>query len=159
MLDVIKNGTTLTGYDGKPLFADDHSGGDNLLGGTGTTVANLQADISAVFAAMREFQDDRGRVMNIVPDLVVVPAELEFPMRQALKAGQIDGTDNVYAGLCDVMVAPELTDADDWYAFATNRAMTALSPGAKNRSSADTAELHNFIPGNAYGTPDARGGI
>jgi phage major head subunit gpT-like protein len=126
VLDVIKNGTTLTGYDGKALFADDHSGGDNLLGGTGTTVANLQADISAVFAAMREFQDDRGRVMNIVPDLVVVPAELEFPMRQALKAGQIDGTDNVYAGLCDVMVAPELTDADDWYAFATNRAMKAL---------------------------------
>jgi phage major head subunit gpT-like protein len=75
---------------------------------------------------MREFTDDRGRVMNIVPDLVVVPAELEFPMKTAVKAATISGTDNVYKGITDVMVAPELTDATDWYAFCTKRSMKAI---------------------------------
>ncbi len=127
VLDVIKNGTTLTGYDGKALFANDHSGGDNLLGGTGTSVAQIQADLGSVFGAMREFTDDRSRVMNITPDLVVVPAELEFPMRTALKAALTGGGDtNIYQGICDIMVAPELTDANDWYAFNTRSAMKAI---------------------------------
>ena len=126
VIDVIKNGASLTGYDGKALFANDHAGGDNLLAGAGTTAANLQTDLTQVFGVMREFTDDRGRVMNILPDLVVVPAELEFPMRTALNAAQISGTDNVYRGLCDIMVAPELTDANDWYAFCTKRAMKAV---------------------------------
>jgi len=126
VLDVIKNGTTLTGYDGKALFASDHAGGDNLLDGTGITSATIKADLSSVFGAMREFTDDRGRVMNITPDLVVVPAELEFPMREALNATDIGGTTNIHRGLCDIMVAPELTDANDWYAFNTRSAMKAI---------------------------------
>ena len=120
-------GTSDTGYDGKALFANDHSGGDNLLAGTGTAVANLQADLGAAFGAMREFQDDHGRPLNITPDLVVVPAELEFPMRMALNAALTGGGDtNIYQGICDIMVAPELTDANDWYAFSTKGAMKAL---------------------------------
>ena len=126
VMDKIIAGTTDTGYDGKALYASDHTGGDNLLAGNGVTVANLQTDLTAVFAAMREFTDDHSRPMNITPDLVVVPAELEFPMRTALNAALISTTTNVYQGICDIMVAPELTDATDWYAFNTKGAMKAL---------------------------------
>lgn len=119
-------GTTDTGYDGQALFSNSHTGGDNLLAGAGTSVANLQTDLTAAFAAMREFTDDHSRPMNITPDLVVVPAELEFPMRTALNAALISTTTNVYQGICDIMVAPELTDATDWYAFSTKGAMKAL---------------------------------
>lgn len=126
VMDVIKNGTSLTGYDGVALFSDSHIGGDNLLAGAGVTVANLQTDLAAVFGAMRGFTDDKGRAMNVTPDLVVVPPELEFPMRTALNAAIIADTTNVYQGIADIMVAPELTDANDWYAFNTTGAMKAL---------------------------------
>ncbi|MHB0874565.1 MAG: Mu-like prophage major head subunit gpT family protein [Anaerolineae bacterium] len=126
--DAIVAGTSSLGYDGKALFANDHrtTGGDNLLGGAGVTVANLQTDITQTWGVMREFTDDRGRVMNVAPDLVVVPAELEFPMKTALQAAVISSTDNIYKGLADIMVCPELTDATDWYAFCTKRSMRAL---------------------------------
>jgi phage major head subunit gpT-like protein len=126
VMSKIVAGTTDTGYDGKALFANDHTGGDNLLGGSGVTVANIQTDLTAVFGAMREFTDDHGRPLNITPDLVVVPAELEFPMRTALNAAIVSSNTNVYQGICDIMVAPELTDATDWYAFNTKSAMKAL---------------------------------
>jgi phage major head subunit gpT-like protein len=126
VLDVIVAGTSLTGYDSLALFSGSHSGGDNLLAGAGVTVANLQTDLQQVFGVMRKFTDDRSRVMNIVPDLVVVPAALEFPMKEALGAGVISGTENIYKGIADIMVAPELADGTDWYAFSTKRAMKAL---------------------------------
>lgn len=126
VMDTIIAGTSLTGYDGKALFADDHTGGDNLLVGAGTSVANIQSDLAEAFGAMREFQDDRGRPLNLTPDLVVVPAELEFPMREALNAAIIGTNTNVYQGICDILVAPELTDANDWYVFNTRGAMKAL---------------------------------
>jgi len=126
VMDVITAGTSLTGYDGKALFANDHTGGDNLLVGAGTSVANIQSDLAEAFGAMREFQDDRGRPLNLTPDLVVVPAELEFPMREALNAAIIGTNTNVYQGICDILVAPELTDANDWYVFNTRGAMKAL---------------------------------
>lgn len=125
-MNVIINGTTYTGYDGKALFANDHDGGDNLLAGAGVTVDNIKTDIKAVTAAMREFTDDHDRPLNIVPDTYVVPAELEYTFREVLRAGQIDGTDNVYKTDARLIVAPELTDANDWYAFSTTGAMKAI---------------------------------
>jgi phage major head subunit gpT-like protein len=53
--NLIINGTTNLAYDGSAFFANRTAPNDNLLTGTGTTVAQLQTDIGVARAAMRKF--------------------------------------------------------------------------------------------------------
>ena len=116
-------------YDGTAFFANTRVIGesanvDNLAAGAGVTVANLQTDIAAVRATMRRFQDDRGRVMNKVGNIIVCPPELEQPFYQALNANQgnilnpvvpADAQGRIVQVGYVVLVNPFLTDPTDWY--------------------------------------------
>lgn len=119
-------------FDATAFFADTRVIGrsaniDNIQTGTGATAALLRADLATNRGVMRKFQDDQGRPMNIVPNTIVVPAELEGAMWEALNPGPsatapipatVDGS--FQAGGYTVMVNPYLTDANDWYLLARN---------------------------------------
>ena len=118
-------------FDGAAFFADnrvigDSANIDNLLAGSGITAALFQADLASAQAAMRKFQDDKGRPMNLVGNVIMVPAELAQIAWQALNANQGTILNPVIPATADgilsqvgylVAVNPFLTDPTDWYLF------------------------------------------
>ena len=120
-------------YDGTSFFANTRTVGDsanidNLGTATGTTVAAIQTDINTARLTMRQFQDDHGRVMNLLPDTIVIPPDLEQIMYQALnvnQAGNLDrqvipnSADGIGGQGYTVIVNPFLTSATAWYMLHT----------------------------------------
>lgn len=120
-------------FDGTAFFADTRVLGrsaniDNLLAGGGvTTVALIQADLAAARSAMRLFQDDQGRPMGNVPNVIMIPPALEQIMWQALNANQgsinqpvVPASQEALAQASGfrIVVNPYLTDVNDWYMFS-----------------------------------------
>lgn len=131
LVAALVSGTTDTGYDGVAFFHDAHpirgettSGlgvaattQDNLLGGTGTSAAQIQTDLSTAIAAMRNFKDEAVEPFTDSVDdlLVVAPPALEANFRTALFASIISQTTNVHVGRADLWITSRLADTDDWY--------------------------------------------
>lgn len=120
--------TNPTTFDGTAFFANAHtvSTFDNLLAGTGTTVAQFQADLATARAAISLHQDDKGRAMNLTGNVIVVPPALEMTAWQALNANLAgNGVDRgvppaTLGGMWQsagytVIRNPFLTDVTDWY--------------------------------------------
>lgn len=121
-------------FDGTAFFADTRVLGrsaniDNIQAGTGTSIAQFQADLGTCRGVMRKYQDDQGRPMNLVPNTIVVPAELEQVAFQALNANQGSINQQAIPATADgsftaggylVMVNPYLTDVNDWYLLCRN---------------------------------------
>lgn len=118
-------------YDGSAFFADTRVIGnsaniDNQIAGTGTTVAQFQADLAAAQAQMRLFEDDQARPMNLVGNVIMVPPALIQVAWQALNANQGSVLNPVVPATADgilsaagylVVSNPFLTDTNDWYLF------------------------------------------
>lgn len=126
VVDLIINGTSGLAYDGEAFFANRTAPNDNLLNGTGSTVAQLRADLATARSAMMRFSSDAGRPMGVMMDTVVVPPELEAPMLEAVRGNTViavDGGGNAYNPnnnwIRNVITFPELSDTNDWYGFAT----------------------------------------
>lgn len=121
---LIANGTWI---DGAAYFADARpargrgAAYDNNLAGTGTTTANIIADLATGLSTLRRMQDEQGLPFN--EDLtrigIVAPPELETPLAQALQSGQVSGTNQIFTSLRNwtVVTDARLTDANDWYMF------------------------------------------
>lgn len=121
-------------YDGTAFFADTRVIGssaniDNLRGGAfgDGTVAEFQAGLKEARQVMRAFQDDQGRPMNLIPNVIVVPPELEETAWRSIavqRAGEQDRAPMpaeipgfFKAGGYTVLTNPFLTQVDDWYVF------------------------------------------
>ncbi len=120
-------------FDGTAFFSDTRVIGrsaniDNIVSGAygAGTVAEFLAGLAAGRSQMRLFQDDQGRPMNHIPNVIVVPPALEQAAVQALSqttqgASTIpipatgDGAFRISGYL--VLVNPYLTTTDDWYMF------------------------------------------
>lgn len=58
-------------------------------------------------AAMASLKGDQGRPLNIVPNLLVVPPELEDAAEEILKVKRtVGGKDNVHYGKADILMTP-----------------------------------------------------
>lgn len=129
-------GTSTTGYDGVNFFATTHVEGSsgtqsNNLTGTGTTLSAVRADLISARTAMRRFKDDQGRPMNLQPDLVVIPPDLQDVFEQLINTNIIalsSGTQqsNVLMGAVDIMVDANLTDLNDWFLLDTGEILKPL---------------------------------
>lgn len=134
MIDLLTGGTTGLAYDGVAFFSDVSAPRtiDNLLAGTGTTLAQIEADLDAALVAMAKFTDDQGETLNIRGDLVVCPVALERKFRRLVQSltdptATAEGTFNPYRSIT-VIGDPRLDadDANDWYLLATNEIMRPL---------------------------------
>ncbi len=118
----ILNGLVGLAYDGAAFFSNRAAPNDNLLAGTGVTVAQLRADIYTARAAMMKFQSDQGNVMGLEMDTIVVPPELEGPMLEAVSPSVYLtnlSANPISTWIKNVIVCPSTTDVNDWYGFAT----------------------------------------
>jgi len=121
--DFLINGTAGLAYDGAAFFSN-RATNDNLLAGTGVTLATFKADIYSARAAMMKFTTDVGRVMGLQMDTIVVPPELEGIAYEAVTSTMGVAGDNVANPINKwikrIIVLPKATDANDWYGLATS---------------------------------------
>lgn len=136
IVEAIVNGDSNEAYDGVAFFSNASGARtiDNLLDGTGTTLAQVEADLNAALVAMAGFEDDKGEPLGIRGDTIVCPMAMENTFRRLVQSTSdptADGgieTFNPYAGRFTVIGDPRL-DADedeDWYLFATNEPVKPL---------------------------------
>lgn len=125
IIELLAEGDSRLAYDGAAFFSNRAAPNDNLLAGTGTTLATVKSDIQTARAAMQRFTSDRGKVMGLNGDTIVCAPELEAIMIEAVTAPSIitngEGTtvNPISRWIKRVISSPELSDANDWYLLAT----------------------------------------
>lgn len=117
-------------YDGQYYFDTDHSSGSSGTQSNLGTAALSMASLEASRLAMRKFKDDKGRTMNVNPNLLVVPPDLEslaIQLTQSnLQPGSSTNDVNALKGKLDVAVSPFLTDSNNWYLLDTKLPLKPL---------------------------------
>lgn len=97
---VFNNGfsTSYTSYgDGLPLFSTAHTrpdGGSNQSNASSTGITLTEANLETGILAMRNQLDDRGNLVSIVPNVLVVPPALEKEALIITKGANRSGTAN-----------------------------------------------------------------
>lgn len=129
MIDLLINGDSALAYDAIAFFsnATGKRVNDNILTGTGITLATMSADLTAAKIAMAKFVDDQGETLNIKANTIVCPVSLEDNFRRLVDS-QTDptatatGTFNPFSGKFTVIGDARLDadDVNDWYLCATN---------------------------------------
>lgn len=124
---LLKNGFDTVCYDGNYFFDTDHASGESGTQSNKGTEPLDAASLQAAITAMMKFKDDRGRFIGAVPDLLVVPPDLQWTAMELLEStywpeeGATTGrmASNVLKGKLDLIVSPYLTDPDDWFVLST----------------------------------------
>ena len=113
-------------YDGKPFFSDSHQVGKKTFSNKGTAQLSLESYIAAR-VSMMSLTNSKGRALNIVPDLLVVPPALEAKARDILVADFINGSRNTMQGTAKPLVVPQLAGNDKaWFLMSTHRPVKPL---------------------------------
>jgi len=161
--DLVIAGDTDLAYDGIAFFSDVSAPRtiDNLLVGTGTTLAQLKADLIAAIVAQAKFTDDQGEILNLKGNLIYCPVAL-VTLFEALVYSRADptatgGTDtyNPFGNKFTVVGDARLDadDPNDWYLFATNEIVEPfiwqLRQGAKP-SMEKTPHTKSWVWGSDY---------
>jgi len=112
------------GPDGVALCAVNHptfpgaSAAGDLQSNLGSSALSLDA-LETTKLAMKEFKDDRGKKLLIVPDTVIIPPNLEYQFDEMMKSeGRYDTAnrvDNVRRGAYKKIVLDFLTDTNAWF--------------------------------------------
>lgn len=123
---LLKNGFAANCYDGQYFFDTDHSEGDSGTQSNKGTSALDAASLQAAITAMMKYKDDRGKLLGITPDLLVVPPDLQWTAMELLESTYWPGSQanhkmaaNVLKGKLDLLVSPYLTDSNDWFVLST----------------------------------------
>ncbi|MDP8040099.1 MULTISPECIES: Mu-like prophage major head subunit gpT family protein [Pasteurellaceae] len=67
-------------------------------------------NIMSIVATMQSLKGDGGKLLNIRPNVILVPPALEFKARQICEADIIGGTTNVLKGRLKVMVSSQIIE-------------------------------------------------
>ena len=123
---LLASGFSAKCYDDKPFFSDAHQMGKKTASNKGTAQLSLDAYIAAR-AGMMSLTNGKGRALNIVPDLLVVPPALEAKAREILVADFINGSRNTMQGTAKPLVVPQLAGHDKaWFLLSTSRPLKPL---------------------------------
>jgi phage major head subunit gpT-like protein len=147
--DTIVGGTATECYDGQYFFDNDHSEGSSGTQDNLNTLELTSENLTATRADMMRFKDDKGNVMGISGDILLVPPELEATALEIVGAETIErytasGTDkqptlNVHKGRYQVVVTERITDEDSWYLICGNRVTKPVI--FQNRQATEFAQL------------------
>ena len=114
-------GFPIAGYDSVGLCSAAHpySEYDSTAQNNESTLSLTKANVAATRQAMMAFTDDKGDLINIVPDVLLVPPELEDDALVIVKSTQdpasANNAINPQAGRFQVVVWNYLTDSNSWF--------------------------------------------
>ena len=127
--------TDYPGPDEKPLCADDHpskayvdSGGtEGIEERSNIVTGNPKLSHAALQQAkneMRDFRNDRGNRISVVPTTLLVPPDLEEEAWMLMESDKTihtsDHNPNIHQGRYKLMIWDELTNPDAWFLIADN---------------------------------------
>ena len=126
-------GKNIACYDSLAFFAANHTVGSTTQSNVGSTALGVTS-LRAGITAMRRFQDDKNKPLPSKPDLLVVPADLEWEARELLNSAYFpsEGTTtaklatNVLKGVVDLQVSNWLSDTNDWFLLDTKTTVKPL---------------------------------
>jgi phage major head subunit gpT-like protein len=124
VFDLLAGGFVNPCYDGRPFFDTAHPNGSSTQSNKST--AALSSDsYAAARAQMMSLTDEHGKPLNAVPDLLVVPPQLEKAALEILRADlDVNGGSNIYKESADLVVAPYLSGSPTaWYLLDTKKAV------------------------------------
>lgn len=108
-------------------YSSDQSG--SVQSNTGTSALS-DANVSATRVAMMKFTDDRGDIMDVMPDTLIVPPELEDTAlkvtKSLLEPTSANNAVNPQAGRFGTLVWHYLTDANNWFMTESSRQKRSL---------------------------------
>lgn len=123
---LLKDGFAAKCYDGQPFFSAAHDIGGKTVSNKGTAKLSLEAYTTAR-AAMMSLTNSKGRPLNLVPNLLVVPPALEGMARTITKSEFINGSTNTMKDTAEPLTVPALAGADtSWYLLCTTRPVRPL---------------------------------
>ena len=109
-----------------PRNPDDSSTVDSNTSNTTLTAAN----VSTIRRNMMGFKDDTGDILNVMPDAIIVPPELEDTalqiVRSQLDPASANNAINPQAGRFSVIVWHYLTSATNWFMVDSARMSDSL---------------------------------
>jgi len=157
--DVLNNAfsSSFTGGDGKSLIATDHPlAGGGSAANRATTMADLnEASLEDNLIDISTFTDDRGLIISVQADKLIVPPQLVFVADRILNSQGRTGTaDNDLNAINNTGVVPGgysvnhyLTDPDAYFILTS---VTAAGEGLKmfQRSPMETSMEPDFSTGN-----------
>ena len=126
-------------YDSLPFFSAAHPLSKAGAGAPGTqsnmdTAVLSAVSLQAAITQMMRYQNDQGRPMGVVPDVLVIPPELYWEATQLLNSaffpdpaspGNQDLAMNPLKGLLRLVTSPFLVDTMNWYLLDTKRVVKA----------------------------------
>lgn len=122
-ISVLNNGfnSAYKGADGKPLFDDAHPTSDSSAitnDNKGTLELNA-ANVEAARVAMMGWKDDKGNLIEVMPDTLIVPPALRkaaiIIADSDKEPDTSDNNVNVWKGALNVIEIPFLTDSNAWF--------------------------------------------
>lgn len=130
VFSMLGKGFTTVCHDGQYFFDTDHSEGESGTQSNKGTAALSASALQSAITAMSKFKDDKGKLLGIIPDVLVVPPDLQwtalellnstyYPELIAAGAGEQKLSTNPLKGRLDLIVSPYLTDTDNWFLLAT----------------------------------------
>lgn len=133
---LLNAGASTVTYDGVNFFSASRTFGDsgninNIAGGAYAADGDkIRAGIAAAVQLMRNFKDNRGEYLDLVPDTIVCSATMEMPIRNALLPA-VAGTERAEAELIkNIVVSPYFisgaTAGHDYYLVATQNELKPL---------------------------------
>lgn len=108
-------------YDGQPLISDSHPDypGASTTQSNKLTLALTADNLEQARIAMMGFKDDRGNLIGVNPDTLIVPPALRQAALEIVQSeGKPDTTDNnvnIHKGQYKVIVWPFLIDSTAWF--------------------------------------------
>ncbi|WPP47097.1 Mu-like prophage major head subunit gpT family protein [Pseudomonas sp. AN-1] len=115
-------------YDGQYFFDTDHPVGNASVSNKTTavlsnaTLAAAKAGYGAARTAMKQFKDEEGRSLNILPNVLLVGPALEDTARMLLTNDKLaDDTPNPYKGTAELVVDARIESDTAWFLLDTSK--------------------------------------
>lgn len=90
--EYLANGDTLLSWDEIEFFSDTGRVNDNIVTGSGITIANIETDITTAYGQMFGFENEKGQKLGITPGIILAGANLVPTIAKALGATGGGGT-------------------------------------------------------------------
>lgn len=127
-------GTSELCYDGQPFFSASHEEGvsgvqSNIYTGTGTSLAQLKADIEGAETRMLSFKDDTGEPWNegMVQIGIICHPSLKNQFNELNTLSRINSTDNGMKGrIAQITYSSRLADVNDYYVADVSEGMKGI---------------------------------
>lgn len=127
IFELLAGGFTKKCYDNRNFFDNAHKVGEKKTASNKGTKALSIDSYGEARSTMMSLTNDQDKPFRAIPNLLVVPPQLEGIARKILFSETIDATTNVYKDSAELLVLPELAaNPKTWFLLDTSKPIKPL---------------------------------